>query len=217
LKKRTNNHENRFLTIGGENCGMTVGAQARSAEADSAEPPYRDSPRCLLRLERDGVPRLLSASRPLAALFQKEPEELAGAPAGALFGMSDDDLAVLLRACLERDDAIEADLSLPVHGSVRLVLIPQPRAEDAGKDVLVLLIDRPQRPPATVELERKNAALEMLAEELRRAQIAAEDSNRAKSRFLAHMSHELRTPLNGIIGFADVMRAGLFGPFEPER
>jgi signal transduction histidine kinase len=131
--------------------------------------------------------------------------------------MSDADLATLLRACLDRGDAIEADLSLPVHGSVRLVLIPQPRVEDAGQDVMVLLIDRPQRPSATAELERKNAALEMLAEELRRAQIAAEDSNRAKSRFLAHMSHELRTPLNGIIGFADVMRAGLFGPVEPER
>ncbi len=57
----------------------------------------------------------------------------------------------------------------------------------------------------------------MVAEELREAQIAAEDSNRAKSRFLAHMSHELRTPLNGIIGFADIMRAGLFGPVEPAR
>ena len=67
------------------------------------------------------------------------------------------------------------------------------------------------------ELQRKNSALVAVAEELREAQIAAEDSNRAKSRFLAHMSHELRTPLNGIIGFADIMRAGLFGPVEPER
>src|SRR6185295_10043259 len=70
---------------------------------------------------------------------------------------------------------------------------------------------------ATDELERKNAALSTLADELRQARIAAEDSNRAKSRFLAHMSHELRTPLNGIIGFADIMRAGLFGPILPER
>ena len=31
------------------------------------------------------------------------------------------------------------------------------------------------------------------------------------------MSHELRTPLNGILGFADIMRAGLFGPVEPAR
>jgi len=39
--------------------------------------------------------------------------------------------------------------------------------------------------------------------DLRRAKRAAEEANRAKSRFLAAMSHELRTPLNAIIGFSD--------------
>ena len=31
------------------------------------------------------------------------------------------------------------------------------------------------------------------------------------------MSHELRTPLNAVIGFADVMRAQMFGPLGNER
>jgi signal transduction histidine kinase len=35
---------------------------------------------------------------------------------------------------------------------------------------------------------------------------------RAKSEFIAHMSHELRTPLNAVIGFAEVIEKGLFGP-----
>ena len=39
----------------------------------------------------------------------------------------------------------------------------------------------------------------------------AEESNLAKSRFLATMSHELRTPLNAILGFSEVMQAELFG------
>ena len=170
---------------------MTAGAPARSAAADSVEPPYREIPRCLIRLERDGVARLVSTATPAAPLFD----------------LDDDALAALLRACLERGAALEADLP-----RARLILIPQ-----TAEEVLALTIQLPEAPRDAEELERKNAALISLAGELRRARIAAEDSNRAKSRFLAHMSHELRTPLNGIIGFADIMRAGLFGPLTPER
>ncbi len=37
------------------------------------------------------------------------------------------------------------------------------------------------------------------------AKLAAEESNRAKSSFLATMSHELRTPLNAIIGYTEML------------
>jgi cell cycle sensor histidine kinase DivJ len=50
--------------------------------------------------------------------------------------------------------------------------------------------------------------------ETARAEAAARDAG--KSRFLANMSHELRTPLNAVLGFADIMRARLFGPL-PDR
>ena len=46
------------------------------------------------------------------------------------------------------------------------------------------------------------------------AKEAAEAANRTKSAFLANMSHEIRTPLNGILGFADVLRAGDASPEE---
>jgi two-component system, cell cycle sensor histidine kinase PleC len=42
----------------------------------------------------------------------------------------------------------------------------------------------------------------------------AEDSNLAKSRFLASMSHELRTPLNAILGFSEVMAKEVLGPLN---
>jgi two-component system cell cycle sensor histidine kinase PleC len=42
----------------------------------------------------------------------------------------------------------------------------------------------------------------------------AEDSNLAKSRFLASMSHELRTPLNAILGFSEVMAKEVLGPLS---
>jgi signal transduction histidine kinase len=311
---------------------MTSRAQALAAAADSAEPPYRDSLRCLLRLERDGAARLLSVSKSLAALFQKQPAEIIGQPVGEVLGTDSVILGDALRACLARGEVLEVDLAVTIpQGAIptRLVLMPQPDGEtvqlllidlrpqsltgtpgaDIGEDMLVryradltvlecsesyarfhgrkvsdmigrtfacwlppaeleivrraiveaggrsivntneiaktqpdgsqlwyrwvdvALPVRPGEAPeflsvglnvtamkrARDELQRKNTALTAVAEELREAQIAAEDSNRAKSRFLAHMSHELRTPLNGIIGFADIMRAGLFGPIMPER
>jgi PAS domain S-box-containing protein len=323
--------ENRFLTDRRQNGGMTVGAQVLAAPADCAEPPYRDSPRCLLNLEGDGTPRLLSASAALATLFQKQPEAIVGRPAADVLGTDPATLSDAVRACLTADAVLEIDVAVTLpQGAIpsRLVLMPQGDAVQlllidlrprtlpgapgtaGGKDDLLVRYRRdltvldcsesyaqfhgrrrsemighgfadwlpvaeleivrraiadpgardiintneiaktqsdgserwyrwvdialPVRPGeaeeflaiglnvtdmkrARDELQRKNTALVVVAEELREARIAAEDSNRAKSRFLAHMSHELRTPLNGIIGFADIMRAGLFGPIEPER
>jgi signal transduction histidine kinase len=40
----------------------------------------------------------------------------------------------------------------------------------------------------------------------------ARDENRERAHFMAEMSHEIRTPLNAILGFADTMRAQVFGP-----
>lgn len=46
---------------------------------------------------------------------------------------------------------------------------------------------------------------------------SAEAARQAKSEFLGHMTHELRTPLNAIMGFADMMRSGVFGPLGHEK
>jgi two-component system sensor histidine kinase/response regulator len=43
-------------------------------------------------------------------------------------------------------------------------------------------------------------------EKLKKAKIAAETANLAKSTFLSNMSHEIRTPLNAILGFSELMQ-----------
>lgn len=54
-------------------------------------------------------------------------------------------------------------------------------------------------------------------EEARHARERAEAADQAKSAFLAQVSHELRTPLNAVIGFADAMEQGIWGPLGDPR
>jgi signal transduction histidine kinase len=43
----------------------------------------------------------------------------------------------------------------------------------------------------------------------------ARGQTQGRAQFMAEMSHEIRTPLNAILGFADTMREGVFGPLPP--
>jgi PAS domain S-box-containing protein len=52
---------------------------------------------------------------------------------------------------------------------------------------------------------------------LREKNLALEQANHAKDRFLASMSHELRTPLNAIIGFTGTLLMRLPGPLTAEQ
>ena len=59
-----------------------------------------------------------------------------------------------------------------------------------------------------VGIDRDITQRKRTEEELRKARIAADTANQAKSDFLANMSHEIRTPLNAIIGITDLLLAG---------
>lgn len=65
-----------------------------------------------------------------------------------------------------------------------------------------------------LELDLRKAA--MAAEEARAKADEARTQLETRTTFFAQTSHELRTPLNAIVGFAEMMRGGVFGPL-PER
>ncbi|MCB0033363.1 MAG: hypothetical protein KDE51_05070, partial [Anaerolineales bacterium] len=71
----------------------------------------------------------------------------------------------------------------------------------------------------TAELKITNSLLEeQIVERQRAAEVAriardqALDASRFKTEMLAKVSHELRTPLGVILGFAEMMDAGIYGP-----
>jgi signal transduction histidine kinase len=67
------------------------------------------------------------------------------------------------------------------------------------------------------ELEAANARLHQAVREIESARTDAQHANRAKSEFLATMSHEIRTPINAMVGYADLMDAGVPGPLTDQQ
>jgi len=67
---------------------------------------------------------------------------------------------------------------------------------------------------AEVSMTQVQEDVLFLAQRLHKMQHALAVSDRGRSAFLSSMSHELRTPLNAIMGFADMMKSGVFGPVD---
>ena len=57
----------------------------------------------------------------------------------------------------------------------------------------------------SLTISRDITRLKQVHEDLIKANIGAEASNRLKSNFLANISHEIRTPLNSVVGFSNLL------------
>jgi PAS domain S-box-containing protein len=67
------------------------------------------------------------------------------------------------------------------------------------------------------ERKEREAEQERLRENLRQTNAHLERLAKLKDEFFANMSHELRTPLNAVLGQAEAMDEGIFGPVTPEQ
>ena len=112
-----------------------------------------------------------------------------------------------------------ADDGEPRNADLRVRLPAEGHAIDAGNFISL----RFQFMPPANENEnmlvfvRKDEELAALRKEVATARDQADGMEIAKGRFLASVSHELRTPLNAIIGFADMLKSEMFGPYSDPR
>ncbi len=67
------------------------------------------------------------------------------------------------------------------------------------------------------EILRQSQELKKLNQELLAKNEKLEEINRLKSQFVSNVSHELRTPLNSVLGYAELLRDGVYGSVNEEQ
>jgi signal transduction histidine kinase len=126
------------------------------------------------------------------------------------------------RSTLERTAIALAhsNLDLEAQVTVRTAELRQALAIQAEQaQALQLSLDDRQRAEQALIQERASLAqrVEERTAELSAANAALARAVRLKDEFLTTMSHELRTPLSAVLGMAQLLQQGVYGPLAPNH
>jgi PAS domain S-box-containing protein len=124
-----------------------------------------------------------------------------------------------------RTDTVRAVIEWRGAGSPRIAEIVVTPLTVGGHDVrAVVLRDTTEQQRAQDQLEEQASELELHAEQLaaQRDELATQHHELvrladARSRFYTSMSHEIRTPINAILGYNDLLLAGVYGPLMEQQ
>ena len=94
-------------------------------------------------------------------------------------------------------------------------LVGQPAEFDDQRVALERAHERAEA--QTDEYARISQELTVANEQLAQRARALIEASEAKARFLATMSHELRTPLNAVLGYAGLLRDGVYGEVSEQQ